>query len=251
MLLKRVPRPATSTYRDEYARVATPQHRDIATASYTDNLSVRKSYKNFMLESKFNFWAPDFEELDYDILEVHSSDSGVEKEEDEEVVACQPEAIEPVDAEEEEAQPVEQENEEAVDEEMPKLQITEELAESEMVQPETVNHTHKKQKARPEFCAYYGYGNRSNFLTKKTFNVKSSTHVHNSAKLHNSAPVKSYKKSTTKKLGDVKLGRAKSNLGKYSDNVYVYDKPFNRWESSYSGDFNGKTFVKRPATGGV
>lgn len=76
MVYKRVPRPSTSTYRKTFKHV-TNEDRPEVVQDYNDFADVRKSHNDFIYTNKYNFWAPDFEEFEYDIIQLDSDRASV------------------------------------------------------------------------------------------------------------------------------------------------------------------------------
>ena len=74
-LYKRVPRPSTSTYRKEF-QALNQEHQESMTNTFNENPSLRKSHNDFIYTNKYNFWAPDFEEYEYDVVETEAGKGG-------------------------------------------------------------------------------------------------------------------------------------------------------------------------------
>merc|ERR1712157_38214 len=74
MTIIRVPRPTTSSYKDQYGIINRADCQTAASINYEQNMTERSINKNFMLKNKFCFWAPDFSDQEYDILQVHDGD---------------------------------------------------------------------------------------------------------------------------------------------------------------------------------
>lgn len=244
MTIKRIKRPATSCYTHQFTPLSI--HNNFIIQNYIEQKSFRKQSSLRMLSNSYCFWAPDNSDDDYDYLEVESievnEETKNEEDQNDKKVPNINEETKPDDTIQiskpvQKSKPVlkidkleisESDLNNANDQFLDKdseikpesIQDFENVKQSE---PEPAQNTidplsmllengkrHTKQsKIKPQFCSYYGYGNKN--FNKKTFNVKSGNGVYESAKLQSDPKTVLAKKCTTRRVKSAVVDNNKRN----------------------------------------